>query len=186
MTEEIIISTIKKNGLYFAVGVSNSTNKIVKISLPKSDEKEVISAISKQYPDFIISNEYNDLASKISDIYEGKEVNIDLEMFDLRTDKSNRELPLRSQFMKNVLLETCKIPHGKVKTYKTIAKKLDSQAYRAVGTALAKNPFPLIIPCHRVVKSDYSIGKYGGGSEMKKKLLKNEGVKIKGNNVVKK
>jgi methylated-DNA-[protein]-cysteine S-methyltransferase len=184
LTDVIIISTIKKNNLYFAVGVSSTTNKIVRISLPKSDEKKAISAISYHYPDFTISDKYKDVAWKISEIYEGKEVNIDLEMLDLRVDKSNR--PVKSNFMKNVLLETCKIPYGKTKTYKSIAEKLDSQAYRAVGTALAKNPFPLVIPCHRIVKSDNSIGKYGGGSEMKKRILKKEGVKIKVNKIVKK
>ena len=186
MKDKITISTIKKNDLYFAVGVSNSTHKIVRISLPKSDEKEVISAISNHYPDFTISDEYENIAWKISEIYEGKDVDINLEMFDLRVDKSDDKLPVKSSFMKNVLLETYNIPHGKVETYKSLAKKLDSRAYRAVGTALARNPFPLIIPCHRVVKSDFFIGQYGGGAEMKKTILKKEGVKIKGNKIVNK
>ncbi len=186
MKDKITISIIKKNDLYFAVGVSNTTNKIVRIPLPKSDEGEVIGAISNHYPDYNISDEYENIAWKISEIYEGKDVDIDLEMFDLRVDKSNDKLPFKSSFMKDVLLETYNIPHGEVETYKSLAKRLDSRAYRAVGTALAKNPFPLIIPCHRVVKSDYSIGQYGGGAEMKKKILKKEGVKIKGNKVAKK
>ena len=59
-----------------------------------------------------------------------------------------------------------------------------NKAYRAVGTALGKNPFPIIIPCHRVVKSNMSIGEYGGGSEMKKEILKNEGVRIKGDKII--
>lgn len=186
MTDKIIISTYKKNNLYFAVAVSSSTKKIVRVSLPKSDEKEVISEISALYPYFIISDEYEDIARKMSEIYEGKDVDLDLEMFDLRVDKSNKDLPVKTDFIKQVLLETHKIPCGDIETYKSLAEKLDSRAYRAVGTALARNPFPLVIPCHRVVKSDYSIGKYGGGSEMKKKILIKEGVKIKGNKVVKK
>ena len=183
MENSIIISTYRKNSLFFAVGVSKSNGKIMAITLPKSDEKEAIMEISNLYPDFVICDEYEDLALKMSEIYEGKKVNIDLEMLDLRVDKSNKNLPFKSDFMRKVLLETWKIPHGKTETYKSIAEKLDSKAHRAVGTSLARNPYPLAIPCHRVIKSDYSIGKYGGGSDMKKKILKKEGVKIKGNKV---
>ena len=110
MEHKITISTFKKNGLCYAVGVSNSTNKIVRISLPKSDEKEVINTISNHYPEFIISNKYEDIARKMYDIYEGKKVNIYLDMFDLSVGKSNRELPVKSHFMRQVLLETFKIP----------------------------------------------------------------------------
>ncbi len=78
-----------------------------------------------------------------------------------------------------------KIPKGEVRTYKEVAESLNSKAWRAVGSAMARNPFPLIIPCHRVVKSNLTLGNYGGGVEMKKKLLKNEGVKIKGFHVTK-
>lgn len=186
MTDKIIISIIEKNGLYFAVGVSDSTHKIVRILLPKPDEEEVIREISNFYPDFVISDEYKDIAIEMSEIYEGKKVDMNLNMFDLRVGESNKELPFKSSFMRDVLLKTYSIPHGKVETYKSIAEKLNSRAYRAVGTALAKNPFPLIIPCHRVIKSDYTIGQYGGGSEMKRNILKREGVKIKGNKVVNK
>lgn len=71
-----------------------------------------------------------------------------------------------------------KIPCGKVKTYKQISEAVDSKAYRAVGTAIGKNPLPLIIPCHRVVKSDLSVGGFYGGTEMKKEILENEGIQI--------
>ena len=61
-----------------------------------------------------------------------------------------------------------KIPKGKVTTYKIIAKKLKTKAYRAVGNALNKNKTPIKIPCHRVVSSDRSIGGYSKG--VKKKI----------------
>jgi methylated-DNA-[protein]-cysteine S-methyltransferase len=50
---------------------------------------------------------------------------------------------------------------------------------------MANNPFPLIIPCHRVVKSDLTIGQYGGGPKMKREILKNEGVNLKGDKIIK-
>ena len=51
-------------------------------------------------------------------------------------------------------------------------------AARAVGTALANNPFPIIIPCHRVVRADGSLGGFGGGLAMKKELLTKEGISL--------
>jgi len=84
-----------------------------------------------------------------------------------------------------VLVETYKIPYVEVATYKSLAEKLKTRAYRAVGTVMANNPFPLIIPCHRVVKSDLTIGQYGGGPKMKREILKNEGVNLKGDKIIK-
>jgi methylated-DNA-[protein]-cysteine S-methyltransferase len=83
-----------------------------------------------------------------------------------------------NDFQKNVLIEVMKIPFGEVKTYKQVSEAIDSKAYRAVGTAIGKNPLPLIIPCHRVVRSDLNVGGFFGGTEMKKEILENEGICI--------
>ena len=75
-----------------------------------------------------------------------------------------------------------KIPKGKVKTYLDIAKAIGKpKAFRAVANAVGKNPFPPIIPCHRVIRSDGSIGGYSGkgGIKQKRQLLKSEKVFIK-------
>jgi len=84
-----------------------------------------------------------------------------------------------------------KIPRSKVTTYKIIAEKLGTKAYRAVGQALKYNPYAPVVPCHRVVNSDGSIGGYMGNlnpdsKEVKKKikLLRKEGIKIKDNKIV--
>jgi methylated-DNA-[protein]-cysteine S-methyltransferase len=79
--------------------------------------------------------------------------------------------PLHQQ----VLRITSEIPYGQVCSYKKIAQALNRpRAYRFVGSCLAKNPFPVVIPCHRVVRSDLSVGKFEGGSEMKKKMIELE------------
>ena len=83
------------------------------------------------------------------------------------------------RFSKKVLELTKKIPRGKITTYKIIAEKLNTRAYRAVGTALHKNKRPIIIPCHRVVNSDGFVGGYAKGIEQKIRLLKKEGINIK-------
>jgi len=71
------------------------------------------------------------------------------------------------------------LPYGKIITYKEIAEKIKHpKAFRAVGNANAKNQIPIFIPCHRVV-SNHKIGGYSGGVELKRFLLKNEGVDLK-------
>lgn len=79
-----------------------------------------------------------------------------------------------------------KIPKGKVTTYREIAKKLGTKAYRAVGRTCHDNPKPIVTPCHRVVRSDGSIGicRFDNCHKKRIKLLKREGVKIKGNKIV--
>lgn len=83
---------------------------------------------------------------------------------------------------KRVLLAVKKIPHGKITTYKEIAIKLKTHP-RAVAKILSKNTHPVKIPCHRVIRSDGSIGGYTykgkSNPKMKIKLLKKEGLGIK-------
>ena len=76
------------------------------------------------------------------------------------------------------------IPKGMVSSYGEIAKSLNSRAYRAVGNAMAKNPHPVAVPCHRIIKSDGTLGGYALGVSKKIQLLKKEGIKIKNNKVV--
>jgi O-6-methylguanine DNA methyltransferase len=82
-----------------------------------------------------------------------------------------------SEFERAVLLKALEIPTGEVRPYSWIAKEIGHpHAVRAAGTALAKNPVPLLIPCHRVVRSDGRIGKYSmGGARNKRTLLEIEG-----------
>lgn len=76
------------------------------------------------------------------------------------------------------------IPEGMVSSYGALAEGLgDKRASRAVGKMLNQNPRPVEVPCHRVVRSDGSLGGYGGGKEKKKRLLEEEGVKIKKDNI---
>ncbi|MDH5807214.1 MAG: methylated-DNA--[protein]-cysteine S-methyltransferase [Candidatus Methanomethylicaceae archaeon] len=91
-----------------------------------------------------------------------------------------------SNFCIKVLKIVMKIPRGKVISYKTIAELINIKAYRAIGRALSKNPFPIIIPCHRVIKHNGSLGNYIGGKKLKELLLKNEGVEILNGKVMEK
>ena len=88
-------------------------------------------------------------------------------------------------FQKAVWEATGKVPKGKVTTYAAIAKLIGRpKAARAVGNALNKNPYAPKVPCHRVVKSDGSLGGFARGASKKKMLLEKEGVKIKNDRVI--
>ena len=71
------------------------------------------------------------------------------------------------------------IPKGETRSYKWVAVRIGRpRSSRAVGNALNKNPYPGIVPCHRVVRSDHSIGGYSKGSSRKRKMLEREGVDL--------
>lgn len=84
-------------------------------------------------------------------------------------------------FQKKVYTVVKQIPMGEVRTYAWVAKKIGKpKAARAVGTTLKKNPFTIIVPCHRVVRSDGSVGEYSLGKDLKRRLLEAEGAVLKG------
>ncbi|OGC38828.1 hypothetical protein A2Y85_05325 [candidate division WOR-3 bacterium RBG_13_43_14] len=101
-------------------------------------------------------------------------------------DGSRKRLPLDrldwsvcSTFQQKVLKHEWLIPYGKVSSYQNLAGSVrDTRCRRAVGSALARNPFPIIIPCHRTVRSDLSLGGYRGGLKLKRWLLEHEGVEF--------
>lgn len=91
--------------------------------------------------------------------------------FDLALDLE--ELP---PFRRQVLEELARIPYGETVSYGELAERCGRPgAARAVGNAVGRNPVPVVLPCHRVVRSDGSPGEYGGGRERKRRLLRLEG-----------
>jgi methylated-DNA-[protein]-cysteine S-methyltransferase len=108
------------------------------------------------------------LGGQIQRFLDGKAAEFDLDMIVL--DRC-------SEFQQRVLLAEYGIPRGWVSTYGRIARRLGVPgAARAVGSALARNPFPIIIPCHRAVRANGELGGYQGGPKMKRALLELEGV----------
>jgi O-6-methylguanine DNA methyltransferase len=83
-------------------------------------------------------------------------------------------------FQQGVLRATASIPRGEVRPYNWVAKQAGSPgAVRAAGTALGHNPVPFIVPCHRVVRSDWSLGEYSaGGTQVKDRILRWEGAEL--------
>ena len=98
---------------------------------------------------------------------------------DIRFSLDIARLDLCSTFQQKVLRAEYGIPRGRVSTYQRIARHLGNpNGARAVGAALAHNPFPIIIPCHRAIRSDGTLGGYQGGLGMKRALLAMEGVRF--------
>lgn len=112
----------------------------------------------------------DDLAAGLRRFFEGEPVIFDLQNVAMETCRP---------FQRRVLLAEHAIPRGMVSTYGRIARHLGAPgAGRAVGRALAENPFPILIPCHRAVRADGAIGGYQGGPAMKRVLLEKEGVEF--------
>ncbi len=110
------------------------------------------------------------LGEGISRFLDGEDLRFPLDLLALETC---------SVFQQRVLQAEHAIPRGWVSTYGRIAKELGLPgATQAVGRALASNPFPILIPCHRTVRSDGEVGGYQGGQQMKRVLLELEGVRF--------
>ena len=102
----------------------------------------------------------------------GKNQNISLTLLDFDNT---------TNFQKQVLNQQRKVPHTKATTYKQLAQQINRpRSIRPTANALANNKFPIIIPCHRTVKSDWTLGGYAGNKDghIKQILLENEGIKI--------
>jgi methylated-DNA-[protein]-cysteine S-methyltransferase len=143
----------------------------VLLSRPGLPAKQTVKSL---FPDSIASSsaEVDALADRIAAFLTGE---------DLRFSLAVARRDLCSPFQQKILRAEHEIPRGKVSTYQRIAGHLGHpQAARAVGAALAHNPFPIIVPCHRAIRSDATLGGFQGGVEMKRALLEMEGILVDG------
>ena len=139
--------------------------RINQISLPDQQPKraEIPGPGSHPHP-------ISELCEQIKRFLQGEEVLFDMDIMNLEG---------RSKFQRRVLSAQRDVPRGQVTTYGRIAKKLGNpKGARAVGGALARNPFPIVIPCHRTIRSSGEIGGFGGGQNLKRALLELEEMKI--------
>ena len=164
---------IKVGSNYIGVVVEckNKKMKIKKIYLP-TGRKKMLQRIKKDCPE--IERAPRELSGRLKRtivaLYQGKKQKFSRSMLDV----SNL-----TPFTKKVLLQASRIPRGQVVSYSSLAAKAGyPRAARAVGRIMACNPFPIVIPCHRVINSDGSWGGFSGGWKMKREMLKREGVEI--------
>ncbi|MBD3415295.1 MAG: methylated-DNA--[protein]-cysteine S-methyltransferase [Candidatus Aminicenantes bacterium] len=95
-------------------------------------------------------------------------------------DFSSLELDFSSgtPFQKKIWQMTRKVTYGRTQTYKSLAQKINHKGYRSVGGALGKNPFLIAVPCHRIIRTDGTLGGFGAGIGLKKYFLNLEGAQI--------
>lgn len=145
------------------LGIYAVKEGIVFVSLPGKTHQEVLEWCSKSLgeEDSIQSEEWcAEAKTQIHDFLQGNRTTIDCNY-----------LLVTSPFRLKTLETICTIPYGETRTYGQVAKMVNNpRAARAVGTANATNPLPLIIPCHRVLASN-GIGGYGGRPDIKQWLL---------------
>lgn len=149
--------------------IHNNEPKVSRILLSKPGAL-AIEVLKKVYPHSPVSScaEINALVCQIEAFLSGEDTSFSLHVV---------RLDLCSAFQQKVLRAEHAIPRGRVSTYRLIARHLDNlRGARAVGTALATNPFPIVIPCHRAIRSDGALGGYQGGLRMKRTLLEMEGI----------
>jgi methylated-DNA-[protein]-cysteine S-methyltransferase len=150
------------------IGIASSGKGIVRLSFPLGSGGSFRRQLSREYPGSEISEEgtgYRGAVRQVSLYLEGK-----LRVFDLPLDLRG------SPFRRRVLAAVSKIPYGKTSSYGDIARRAGSPGgARAVGQAVGANPIPIIVPCHRVIASDGSLGGFGLGLPMKRRLLHLEG-----------
>ena len=149
--------------------LSNNIPRIVHVLLSRPG----LSAENRAFALYPDSKKYScaevdALAVSIKSCFEGENIKFPLNLIDLSQCTKFQQSVLRAQHA---------IPRGNVSTYGLIAAHLGAPGgARAVGNALAGNPFPIIVPCHRTVRSDLHIGGFQSGAEIKRVLLEKEGV----------
>ena len=150
------------------IGILASKDGLRAVTLPQKTEHQAIEALGKQTKQATLSPElFNELTEKLQNYYLGKKAT-----FTDKLDFSNT-----TAFQKLVWETARLIPYGETRSYGWVADHIGSpMAARAVGQALGKNPFLVIVPCHRVITGDGKLGGFGGGLAMKKTLLELEKV----------
>jgi methylated-DNA-[protein]-cysteine S-methyltransferase len=153
------------------MGLLGSTNGLQRVTLPRHSREEVVGLITAIASEAVINdNPFTDLAGRLRAYFSGDKVE-----FPDKLDLSGA-----TAFQRDVWKAAREIPYGETRSYGWLARRIGRpKAARAVGQALASNPFPVIVPCHRVLAGDGSPGGFSGGIKMKSYLLRLEGMYLR-------
>ena len=149
--------------------LASTARGLVRVAFDRESHDGVLEELARRISPRVVRSpaKLSDAAREIDEYFAGARHH-----FDIRLD-----LSLSSGFRRAVLDHLPRIAYGQTESYAQVAAAAGSpRAVRAVGTACAKNPLPVVVPCHRVVRSDGSAGGYVGGEEAKRTLLELEAV----------
>ncbi|HKA66301.1 MAG TPA: methylated-DNA--[protein]-cysteine S-methyltransferase [Solirubrobacterales bacterium] len=149
--------------------LATTSRGLVRVGLPNQDADELLSDLAERVSPRVLeaSAPFDDARRELDLYFEGKLTDFDLPL-DWRLSKDFRRRALRA---------IARIPYGQTRSYTQVAASAGNErAVRAAGTACGSNPIPLVVPCHRVLRSGGALGGYGGGLPMKEALLRLEGV----------
>ncbi len=140
------------------IGIEENGKAVVRLYLPGSHPDTASPTVETETP--LLKEAFRQL----QEYADGKRKDFDLPLE-----------PSGTPFLRKVWEELLRIPYGKTASYKEVAERVGSpKAFRAVGQANHRNPIAVFIPCHRVIAADGSLGGYGGGLNMKQRLLELE------------
>ena len=149
--------------------VASTPKGIVQLSLHGYDQNETLEELAAKVSPRIFEapRRLDAVRKQLDEYFAGKRTSFDLPL----------DWQLSHGFALRVLKATARIPYGAVSSYREMAEKAGNvRATRAAGNALGGNAIPVIVPCHRVLRTGGGLGGYGGGLPMKEALLKMEGV----------
>ena len=150
------------------VGIARSARGLLALTLPRPDQEAALQPLLDRWGDDARQDDValGDLGEKLRRYFDGGVVSFD-EPLDTRG---------ATDFQRRVWDVTRRIPRGETMTYGEIARQVGSpRAARAVGQVMAHNPWPIVVPCHRVVGHDGRLTGFGGGLAMKQRMLEMEG-----------
>jgi methylated-DNA-[protein]-cysteine S-methyltransferase len=167
--EEITVAIDSWQTAWGWVGIASSPRGLLALTLPQPTRERALKPLLERWGEV---QPYDDprldgLKMKLQQYFDGQRVLFDEPLY----------LKEATAFRRRVWSAVRDIPYGETRSYGQIARQVGSpRAARAVGQAMAANPLPIVVPCHRVIGSDGNLRGFGGGLDLKRRLLKMEGM----------
>jgi methylated-DNA-[protein]-cysteine S-methyltransferase len=148
--------------------MASTPKGLVRLAYPEVDRDAALEELAATVSPRLLQapERLDEVRRQLDDYFEGRRAGFDLEV----------DYALTRGFVRKVLRATARIPFGELATYRVVARKAGNvRAVRAAGNALGANPVPIVVPCHRVVRTGGGLGGYTGGLDRKRFLLRLEG-----------
>jgi methylated-DNA-[protein]-cysteine S-methyltransferase len=148
--------------------MASTPKGLVRMAYPNEERDAVLEDLARKVSPRLLQapERLDEVRRQLDEYFEGRRTAFDLEV----------DYALTHGFVRRVLRATARIPFGELRTYRVVAEEAGNvRAVRAAGNALGSNPVPIVVPCHRVVRTGGGLGGYTGGLDRKRFLLRLEG-----------